>query len=71
VGVRHAYEQKRSYLGHFLGIFWAISRLLRSDYFSKFIEIYLDRVHPVVPPDKNYEGLVDGGDWHLVETICP
>jgi len=24
---------------------------------------------PVVPPDRNYEGLVDGGDWHIVETI--
>jgi len=22
----------------------------------------------VVPPDKMYEGLVDGGDWYLVET---
>jgi len=27
-----------------------------------------DEVHPVVPPDKMYEGLVDGGDWYLVET---
>jgi len=34
----------------------------------KFVEIYHDGVHPVVPPDKMYEGLVDGGDWYLVET---
>jgi len=27
-----------------------------------------DGVHPVVPPDKMYEGLVDGGDWYLVYT---
>ncbi len=35
----------------------------------KFIEIYHDGVHPVVPPDKLYEGLVDSGDWYEVETI--
>ena len=34
----------------------------------KFVEIYHDGIHPVVPPDKMYEGLVDGGDWYLVET---
>ena len=28
-----------------------------------------DGVHPVVPPDKMYEGLADGEDWYLVETI--
>ncbi len=27
-----------------------------------------DGVHPVVPPDKMYEGLVDGEDWYLVNT---
>jgi len=32
------------------------------------IEFLHDGVHPVVPPDKMYEGLVDGEDWHLVET---
>jgi len=27
--------------------------------------------HTVVPPDKMYEGLVDGEDWYLVETdVC-
>jgi len=35
----------------------------------KFVEIYHDGVHPVVPPDKMYEGLVDGEVWYLVETI--
>jgi len=25
----------------------------------------------VIPPGKTYFGLVDGGDWYLVETICP
>lgn len=35
----------------------------------KFVEIYHDGVHPVVPPDKLYEGLVDSGDWYEVETV--
>ncbi|MGI0057755.1 MAG: hypothetical protein ACREAK_10350, partial [Nitrosarchaeum sp.] len=35
---------------------------------QKFVVIYHDGIHPVVPPDKMYEGLVDGGDWHPVET---
>lgn len=35
---------------------------------GKFVVIYHDGIHPVVPPDKMYEGLVDGEDWHLVET---
>jgi len=34
-----------------------------------WIEISIDGEHPVVPPDKMYEGLVDGEDWYLVETI--
>jgi len=29
----------------------------------KFVEIYHDGVHPVVPPDGIFEGLVDSGDW--------
>ena len=34
-----------------------------------FIEIYYDGVHPVVPPDRCYEGLVDSdGRWHPVNT---
>lgn len=36
---------------------------------SKFVEIYHDGVHPVVPPDKLYEGLVDSADWYGVETV--
>jgi len=32
------------------------------------LQSYHDEIHPVVPPDKMYEGLVDGGDWFLVET---
>jgi len=36
---------------------------------GEFMPIYYDGIHPVVPPDKNYEGLVDDdGRWHLVET---
>lgn len=35
----------------------------------KFIEIYHDGVHPVVPPGKAFQGLVDSGDWHQVETM--
>ena len=35
---------------------------------QKFVVIYHDGIHPVVPPDKMYEGLVDGEDWYLVET---
>jgi len=35
----------------------------------KFIEIYHDGVHPVVPPDKMYFGLVDSGDWYPVQTV--
>jgi len=35
----------------------------------KFVEIYYEGVHPVVPPDQPYEGLVDSGDWFEVETI--
>jgi len=34
------------------------------------IEFLHDGVHPVVPPDKMYEGLVDGEDWYLVETYA-
>jgi len=34
-----------------------------------FMPIYYDGIHPVVPPDKNYEGLVDDdGGWYLVKT---
>src|SRR3989304_9801262 len=35
---------------------------------QKFVVIYNDGIHPVVPPDKMYEGLVDGEDWHVVKT---
>ena len=35
---------------------------------DKFVVIYHDGIHPVVPPDKMYEGLVDGEDWHVVKT---
>lgn len=32
--------------------------------------IYHDGVHPVVPPDQCYEGLVDSdGGWYPVNTI--
>ena len=34
-----------------------------------FEEIYYaGEVHPVVPPDKPYEGLVDAEGWYSVET---
>jgi len=35
----------------------------------KFVEIYYEGVHPVVPPDQPYEGLVEFGDWFEVKTI--
>jgi len=35
----------------------------------KFIEIYYDGVHPVVPPEGIFEGLVDSGDWYEVKTV--
>ena len=35
-----------------------------------FIEIYYEEgFHPVVPPDKTYEGLVDAEGWYPVKTI--
>ena len=34
----------------------------------KFIEIYHDGVHPVVQPERIFEGLVDSGDWYPVFT---
>jgi len=35
----------------------------------KFIEIYYDGIHPVVPPDRQFEGLVDSdGRWYPVEN---
>jgi len=37
-----------------------------------FMPIYYDGIHPVVPPDSNYEGLVDDdGGWYIVETYEP
>ena len=37
---------------------------------GEFMPIYYDGIHPVVPPDKNYEGLVDDDDgWYLVKTM--
>ncbi len=35
---------------------------------EKFVVIYHDGVHPVVPPDKMYEGLADGEEWYPVQT---
>ncbi len=35
----------------------------------KFVEIYYEGVHPVVPPDQPYEGLVDYWDWFEVKTM--
>ena len=36
---------------------------------GEFMPIYHDGIHPVVPPDIPYEGLVDSdGDWYTVET---
>jgi len=35
---------------------------------EKFVEIYHDGIHPVVPPGKMYEGLVDELDWHEVKV---
>ena len=35
----------------------------------KLIPIYYDGIHPVVPPDRNYEGMVDSdGRWYPVNT---
>ncbi len=36
---------------------------------GKFVEIYHDGIHPVIPPGKTYFGLVDSGDWYEVETM--
>ena len=40
---------------------------------DKFVEIYYDSsdgIHPIVPPDKNYEGLVeDDGGWYPVKNV--
>lgn len=34
---------------------------------AKFVPVYYDGVHPVIPPDKHFEGLVDSdGKWHVV-----
>ena len=33
---------------------------------EKFVEIYHDGIHPVVPPGKMYEGLVDSEEWYQV-----
>lgn len=36
---------------------------------GEFMPIYYDGIHPVVPPDTNYEGLVDDyGGWYPVKT---
>ena len=32
------------------------------------VPIFYDGVHPVVPPDKEYEGLVEPEGWYVVET---
>lgn len=37
---------------------------------SEFEELYYEEAfHPVVPPDKHYEGLVDGEGWHTVQIM--
>jgi len=36
---------------------------------GEFAQVYSERVHPIVPPERHYEGLVDSdGLWKLVET---
>jgi len=36
----------------------------------RFIEIYYDGIHPVVPPDRQYEGPLDSdGRWYPVKTL--
>ena len=34
----------------------------------KLVPIYYDGVHPVVPPEENFEGFVDSWDWYEVKT---
>jgi len=36
---------------------------------QRLVPIYYDGVHPVVPPDQNFEGFVDPFDWYEVQTI--
>ena len=36
---------------------------------QRLVPIWYDGIHPVVPPDRQYEGLVDVDGWHLVETM--
>jgi len=37
---------------------------------AKFVKVYYDGIHPVAPPDKHFEGLVDSDDkWYEVENI--
>ena len=35
-----------------------------------FEELYYEEaLHPVIPPDKHYEGLVEGEGWYIVKTL--
>ena len=37
---------------------------------GEFEEIYYEElIHPVIPPDKHFEGAVDGEGWHIVKTF--
>ncbi len=37
---------------------------------ADFLPVYYNGVHPVVPPDKHFEGLVDDdGEWYPVQTM--
>lgn len=37
---------------------------------GEFEEIYYEEwVHPIIPPDKHFEGAVDGEGWHKVFTV--
>lgn len=37
---------------------------------AEFVEVYYEGLfHPIVPPDKPYEGLVDSDGWYLVKPI--
>ncbi|RDJ36919.1 MAG: hypothetical protein DWQ13_07190 [Crenarchaeota archaeon] len=37
---------------------------------GEFVEVYYENeYHPVVPPDKHYEGLVEAEGWHPVKAI--
>jgi hypothetical protein len=37
---------------------------------ADFLPVYYNGVHPVVPPDKHFEGLVDDdGEWYPIQTV--